>query len=131
MIYQFEKGKAVEKDIQELEINVQKQYFGFVKYEECGAVIQKFALSPAPLETSLAGRFMAFETYDGFDFISLNILNLKDLFSKKYRVYIYVQKNLLLFIYKSEVIEKNLQEIMVLFKLISTSAWYDSRTWVT
>ena len=113
MFYAIEDGKVYKKDIEDVIINDQHQYFGLISYDKREAILQKFELNGKLLTDMEENKSMIFENHEGFDFICLNILNRKTLLSSADRVYIYVRKNMILFICKNiSVVEKMMYKVI-------------------
>lgn len=78
------------------------QCFSIIGLEDLDGLKEKLNISDKIQFECLNGKTSKFESYDGFDFISIKIPYFKDLSRKSTRVCIYFRNNLLLFICKDK-----------------------------
>jgi magnesium transporter len=112
MLYLIQSGKIQTVQLEEINLNERSQYFGILETTQSDAVLQKLGFGKKPLTDALASRSTAFENHDGFDFICLNIRDRKSLHPPFERAYIYLHKNIILFIAeKIQPVEKIIRQI--------------------
>ncbi|MEZ4357791.1 MAG: CorA family divalent cation transporter [Eubacteriales bacterium] len=113
MLYSIDNGKVYEADIKNVTITDQHKYFGFISYDKSETVLQKFGFNGRLLKDLAGNNAMAFENHEGFDFICVNVLNRKTLAAQTERVYIYVRKEVILFISKNvTLLEKMMRKVI-------------------
>ena len=98
MYYAIENARTKKIGVDEISLKDKHRYFGFVGMDDREAVFQKLGLSYGAVHEMAENKSLAYENHEGFDLISLSILNHKSLFAHGNRVYIYLHKNILLFI---------------------------------
>ena len=98
MYYEIENGKVKKTDVKNISLTEKRQYFGWIGIEESEAILPVIGLGSKLLQDSFESPSLTYENHDGFDLISLNILNHKSLPSEGNRVCVYLGKEMLLFI---------------------------------
>jgi magnesium transporter len=112
MLYEMGNGEIHVRNIEDAILQDSSQYLGLFGNGDAEAVIRKLVLNEKPFIEARSNRAMFFENHDGFDFICLHTLNRKMSVRETDKVYIYVRKNLLLFISGDPAgVEKRLREI--------------------
>jgi len=97
MVYLIENGKISAVELENVEMNESKHYWGLFSFEEFEIVRNKFEINGEALPKSIGKRLTKFESHDGFDFVCLNVLNYKDVTVPFCQVSIYFRKDILLF----------------------------------
>ncbi len=98
MYYAIENGKVKKIKIGDMAPSEKRRYFGFVGFEQSEEILPVTKMSGRLLRESFESASLTYENHDGFDLISLNILNHKSLSSEGNRVCIYMDKDMLLFV---------------------------------
>lgn len=112
MLYEILNGKIIEHIDDDAVLSDGQQYIGVFNLEAGKDAIKKYNFDHNRLSEPIAYNAMTFETREGYDFLCIGILNHKALHSKTDKVFIYIRKNMILFIssYISE-IDKILHKI--------------------
>jgi magnesium transporter len=112
MFYEIINGKITERNFHDIMLSDKQQYIGFFNYEEGNDAIQKCGFNNNRLSDSPSYNAMIYENREGYDFICTGILNIKALQSQTDKVFIYLRKNMLLFVSsKISMIENNFNKI--------------------
>ena len=98
MIYSLNNDTLNENSIDNISLNNDTQFIGVITFEQLESVAEKFNINEKIFYQCLNGRSSKFESYEGFDYISLKIPNINDVLKPSKKVCIFFKKNLLLFI---------------------------------
>jgi len=98
MIYYVDKGKLLEGGGSKFHFNQEEPYLCLFNEEELLHYSKIFHISNGIVKDILEGHSFKFESYEGFDLISLNIPTVTDTGSFLNHITIYFRKNLLIFV---------------------------------
>ena len=98
MIYSLSKDTLNEDSIDNISLNSDKLFVCVITFEQLKSVSDKLMINEKILYECENGRTSKFESYEGFDYISLKIPNTNDVSKPSNRICIFFTKNLLVFI---------------------------------
>ena len=98
MIYYLSDDILNEDSIDNLNSNSEKLFVCVITFEQLESMAEKLNINENIFYECLNGRTSKFESYEGFDYISLKIPNILDILKPSKRVCIFFTKNLLVFI---------------------------------
>lgn len=98
MIYSLSSGTLNEDSIDNISLNEGKTFICDITFEQLEAVAKKFGINEKIFDECMNGRTTKFESYEGFDYISLKIPNINNLLRHSIRVCIFFTKDILVFI---------------------------------
>lgn len=98
MIYNLENGILNKDCLESLLKKEDKNFFGIIKLDEFKSVGEKIGISEKVISESLSFRTSKFESYDGYDYITLIIASVQNALNEPKRISIYFTKSMLLFI---------------------------------
>jgi magnesium transporter len=90
--------KLVEESIDNINVEEEKAFVGFITYAQLTKYAKKLSINERILYECLNGKTTKFESYEGFDYLSLKIPKVNDVLKPSKRVCIFIRKNLLVFI---------------------------------
>lgn len=97
MIYSLNNEKLVEDSIDNID-SEERSFVAVITYEQLKKYAEKLFINEKILFDCLNGKTTKFESYEGFDYLSLKIPKVFDVLKPSKRVCIYIRKNLLVFI---------------------------------
>ncbi len=140
MIYSLNNETLIEDSVDNISSNNGKSFVSVIKFEQLPQMADKLYINDKILYECLNGRTSKFESYEGFDYISLRIPKIDDLLSSSKKTCIFFTKDLLVFIceddsFVKEIISKiksmeikctNLSKILYIFfdKLTSEDTYF-------
>lgn len=140
MIYSLNSETLIEDSIENVSLNSAKSFVCVINFEQLKELGNKLYINDKILYECLNGRTSKFESYEGFDYISLKIPNIDSLLKQSQKTRIFFTNNLLVFICDEntvidEVISKiqsseikciNLSKLLYIFfdKLTSEDTYY-------
>lgn len=98
MIYSLNNDILMEDSIDNINSNNSKQFICVITFEQLESVAEKLNISEKIFYECLNGRSSKFESYEGFDYISLKIPMTNDILKHSKKVCIFFTKDLLVFI---------------------------------
>lgn len=98
MIYSLNNNILVEDSIDNIALNDGKSFVCVIVLDELESVAEKLKINEKIIYECLNGRTSKFESYEGFDFISLKIPNINEILRPSKKICIFFTKNLLVFI---------------------------------
>lgn len=72
-------------------------YIGLFNFDEIKEITETYGIDSSLFEDVITNKSAKFESFDGYDFVCLNIMNQDDILMKQNKVLIYMKKNLALF----------------------------------
>lgn len=108
MVYSLNNDILIQDSIDNIALNDGKLFVCVITFEQLESVAPKLYISEKILYESLSGRTSKFESYEGFDFISLKIPKINDVLKPSKKVCIFFTRNLLVFICNNNPIIDNL-----------------------
>lgn len=97
MIYSLNNEKLVEDSIDNID-SEEKSFVAVITYDQLIKYAKKLFINEKILYECLNGKTTKFESYEGFDYLSLKIPKVFDVSKPSKRVCIYIRKNILIFI---------------------------------
>lgn len=97
MVYSLNNDILIQDSIDNIVLNDGKLFVCVVTFEQLESVAPKLNINEKILYESLSGRTSKFESYEGFDFISLRIPKINDVLKPSKKVCIFFTRNLLVF----------------------------------
>ena len=104
MIYSLSKDTLNEDSIDNISLNSDKLFVCVITFEQLKSVSDKLMINEKILYECENGRTSKFESYEGFDYISLKIPNTNYVLKPSNRICIIFTKNLLVFICEKDTI---------------------------
>ena len=98
MIYSLSKDTLNEDSIDNISLNSDKLFVCVITFEQLESVAEKLNIKEKIFYECLNGRSSKFESYEGFDYISIKIPEINDVLKPSKKVCIFFTKNLLVFI---------------------------------
>lgn len=98
MIYSLNNNTLVDDSIDNITLNDGKSFVCVVTFDELESVAEKLNINEKIIYGCLNGRTSKFESYEGFDFISLKVPNINEIQRPSKKICIFFTKNLLVFI---------------------------------
>lgn len=98
MIYSLSNDTLIEDSIDNINLNSDKLFVCVIAFEQLESVAHKLNINEKIFYQCLNGRSAKFESYEGFDYISLKIPKINDILMPSDKVCIFFTKNLLVFI---------------------------------
>ena len=98
MIYSLSNDTLTEDSIDNISLNSGKLFVCVITFEQLESVADKLNINEKIFYECLNGRTSKFESYEGFDYISLKIPKINDVLKPSKKVCIFFTKNLLVFI---------------------------------
>ena len=98
MIYSLNNETLIEDCIDNINLNSSKSFVCITNFEQIPEMANKLYINDKILYECLNGRTSKFESYEGFDYISLKIPKIDNLLSLSRRTCIFFTNNLLVFI---------------------------------
>lgn len=98
MVYSLNNDILIQDSIDNIALNNGKLFVCVITFEQLASVAPKLHINEKILYESLSGRTSKFESYEGFDFISLKIPKINDVLKPSKKVCIFFARNLLVFI---------------------------------
>lgn len=98
MVYSLNNDILIQDSIDNIVLNDGKLFVCVITFEQLESVAPKLNINEKILYESLSGRTSKFESYEGFDFISLRIPKINDVLKPSKKVCIFFTRNLLVFI---------------------------------
>ncbi|AWK51937.1 magnesium transporter [Clostridium beijerinckii] len=102
MIYSLNNDTLMEDSIDNINLNNSKQFVCVITFEQLESLAEKLNINEKIFYECLNGRSSKFESYEGFDYISLKIPMINDVLKHSKKVCIFFTKNLLVFICDKE-----------------------------
>ncbi len=84
-------------DIEGKTEELEDAYIGIFTLEDIGEICRKFDIPEYLFEGEITNKAAKYESLDGYDLVSLNVLNYEDLYVSQKRVLLYLKKRLALF----------------------------------
>lgn len=97
MIYILDKDILVESDLEKLN-RAEQNFVCIFTYKELEPITEKVNINNEIFLQSMIGRTSKFESYNGFDYISLIVPNIKEPLKAHTRIGIFFEKNILTFV---------------------------------
>jgi len=113
MFFYLKDNIMVKSDINKLAIDNDKKSICFLTFQELKNIANKIGINEKILLECINGRVSKFESYDGFDFISLMVPNMEDPLRDPTRICVYFRENLLAFICEEETIVTEIMEDVI------------------
>lgn len=98
MIYSLNNETLIEDSIDNISLNDGKQFICVITFEQLPEMAEKLYINDKILFECLNGRTSKFESYEGFDYISLKIPKIDHLLSSSKKTCMFFKKDLLVFI---------------------------------
>lgn len=98
MIYSFNNETLIEDSVDNINLNNGKSFVCVVTFEQLPEMADKLYINEKILYECLNGRTSKFESYEGFDYISLKIPKIDNLLNSSKKTCIFFTKNILVFI---------------------------------
>lgn len=98
MIYSLNSEILIEDTIDNISLNGNKEFVCVINFKQLPEMADKLYINDKILYECLNGRTSKFESYEGFDYISLKIPNLNNLLSSSKKTCVFFTKNILVFI---------------------------------
>jgi len=98
MIYSLSNDTLSEDSFDNLDLNSSKLSVCTIAFEQLESVAEKLGINEKILDECMNGRTSKFESYEGFDYISLKIPDINNVLKQSKKVCIFFTKNLLVFI---------------------------------
>jgi len=98
MIYSLSHDTLTEDSIDNISLNGDKLFVCVITFDKLESVAEKLNINEKIFYECLNGRSSKFESYEGFDYISLKIPSINDVLKPSKKICIFVTKNLLVFI---------------------------------
>lgn len=104
MIYSLSNDTLNEESIDNITLNNTKIFISVITFEELESVAEKIGITEKIFNECMIGRTSKFESYEGFDYISLKVPYINEVLKPSKKVCIFFRKNLLAFICDNELI---------------------------
>lgn len=104
MVFYLKDNIMEKSNIENLILEKDKEFICILTFEELETIADKIDINKKILLECINGRTSKFESYDGFDYISLMVPYIEDPLREPKRICIYFRKNLLVFICDEETI---------------------------
>ena len=98
MIYSLSNYTLNEDSIDNISLDIYKLFVCVITFEQLQSVADKLNINEKILYECLNGRTTKFESYEGFDYISIKIPKINDVLKPSNKVCVFFTKNLLVFI---------------------------------
>lgn len=98
MIYSLNNDTLNEDSIDNINLNSDKLFVCVIAFEQLESVAEKLNIKEKIFYECLNGRSSKFESYEGFDYISLKIPKINDVLTPSKKVCIFFTQNILVFI---------------------------------
>lgn len=98
MIYSLNNETLIEDSADNISLNGRMQFVCVITFEQLPEIADNLYINDKILYECLNGRTSKFESYDGFDYISLKIPKIDNLLDSSKKTCIFFTKNLLVFI---------------------------------
>lgn len=96
MFYKILGNKLISIDIEE-QREEEASYLGLFDFDEINEIAERYGADSFLFEDSITNKAAKFESFDGYDFVCLNVLNYSDILAKQSRVLIHLRKKFVLF----------------------------------
>lgn len=108
MIYSLSNDTLNEESIDNITLNNTKIFISVITFEELESVAEKIGITEKIFNECMIGRTSKFESYEGFDYISLKVPYINEVLKPSKKVCIFFRKNLLAFICDKELIANDI-----------------------
>ncbi|OPJ58465.1 CorA family divalent cation transporter [Clostridium chromiireducens] len=98
MIYTLKNDILVEESIDNISQNGERSFICKITFAQLSQYAEKLSINEKILFECLNGKTSKFESYEGFDYISIKIPNVKDVLKPSKKVCIFFTKSILVFI---------------------------------
>ncbi|RII34460.1 magnesium transporter [Clostridium chromiireducens] len=98
MIYTLKNDILVEESIDNISQNGERYFICKITFAQLSQYAEKLSINEKILFECLNGKTSKFESYEGFDYISIKIPNVKDVLKPSKKVCIFFTKSILVFI---------------------------------
>jgi magnesium transporter len=98
MIYSLINGILNEDSIDNISLNDGRLFVCDIALKQLEVVAEKLGINEKILDQCINGRVTKFESYEGFDYISLKIPNINDILRHSIKIAIFFTNNILVFI---------------------------------
>ncbi|WP_160691447.1 CorA family divalent cation transporter [Clostridium sp. C2-6-12] len=98
MIFSLNNETLIEDSIDNVSLNGSRSFVSVINFEQLQAMADKLYINDKILFECLNGRTSKFESYEGFDYISLKIPKVDNLLSPSKKICVFFTQNLLVFI---------------------------------
>jgi magnesium transporter len=104
MIYSLNNEILIEGSIENVSLNSINSFVCVINFEQLSEMADKLYINDKIVYECLNGRTSKFESYEGFDYISLKIPDINNLLSPSKKTCIFFTKNLLVFICEENIV---------------------------
>ena len=112
MIYSLDNETLIEDSVDNISLSNGKSFVCVITFEQLPEMADKLYISDKILYECLNGRTSKFDSYEGFDYISLKIPKIDDLLRTSKKTCIFFTKDLLVFICEDDsLVEEMISEI--------------------
>ncbi|MFW2488919.1 CorA family divalent cation transporter [Clostridium chromiireducens] len=98
MIYTLKNDILVDESIDNISQNGERSFICKITFDQLSQYAEKLSINEKILFECLNGKTSKFESYEGFDYISIKIPNVKDVLKPSKKVCIFFTKSILVFI---------------------------------